>query len=75
MVAASAVSFLVLTFLFDVSSFPHVPYLLMVMVGLLAVVLSDQEDEPVPRAPAYRAVRDVSARPATRELAGVSKLS
>jgi hypothetical protein len=71
MVAASAVSFLVLTFLFDVSSFPHVPYLLMVMVGLLAVVLTDEEDEPVPRAPA-RAVPDVSARPATRELAGVS---
>jgi hypothetical protein len=72
MVAASAVSFLVLTFLFDVSSFPHVPYLLMVMVGLLAVVLSSEQDEPVPRPPA-RSVPVVSARARERELAGISR--
>ena len=45
-VAAAAVAFLVLAFLFDVSSFPHTPYILMSLAGLLAVMLSQPEEEP-----------------------------
>jgi hypothetical protein len=45
-VAAAAVGFLVLSFLFDVMAFPHVPYLLLTLAGLLAVVLRPAEDEP-----------------------------
>ncbi len=37
-VAAAATAFLVLSVLFDIMSFPHTPYLLMVLLGLLAVV-------------------------------------
>jgi hypothetical protein len=47
-VAAAAVGFLVLSFLFDVMAFPHVPYLLLTLAGLLAVVLRPAEDEAVP---------------------------
>jgi hypothetical protein len=36
-VAAAAVAYFVLMFLFDVSSFPHVPYILLSLAGLLAV--------------------------------------
>jgi hypothetical protein len=35
-VAAAAVAFLVLAFLFDLTSFPHTPYILMSLAGLLA---------------------------------------
>ena len=38
-VAAAAVGFLVLSTLFDVMSFPHVPYIFLYLAGLLAVVL------------------------------------
>lgn len=38
MVAAAAAAFLVLSALFDVMSFPHSPYILMTLAGLLAVV-------------------------------------
>jgi hypothetical protein len=45
-VAAAAVAYLVLAFLFDVSSFPHTPYILVSLAGLLAVMLSQPEEEP-----------------------------
>jgi hypothetical protein len=46
-VAAAAVAFFVLTFLFDVTSFPHDPYILMSLAGFLAVLISHrEEDEP-----------------------------
>lgn len=37
-VAAATAAFLVLSVLFDIMSFPHTPYLLMVLLGLFAVV-------------------------------------
>jgi hypothetical protein len=43
-VASSAVAFFVLAFLFDVTSFPHVPYILLSLAGLVAVAV--QPDEP-----------------------------
>ena len=57
-VVSSAVAFLVFTFLFDVTSFPHVPYILLALAGLLAVVLADDADEP----PLRRAVADHPVR-------------
>jgi hypothetical protein len=51
-VAAAAVAFLVLSFLFDVSAFPHTPYILMSLAGLLAVMLSEPAEEPR-RGPAH----------------------
>ncbi len=36
-VAAAAVAYFVLGFLFDISSFPHAPYILMFLAGMLAV--------------------------------------
>jgi hypothetical protein len=45
-VAASAIAFLVLAFLFDVSAFPHTPYILISLAGLLAVMLSQPAEEP-----------------------------
>jgi hypothetical protein len=38
-VAAAAVGFLVLSTLFDIMSFPHVPYIFLYLAGLLAVVV------------------------------------
>ena len=43
--AAAAVAFLVLSFLFDVMAFPHVPYLLLSLAGLLAAVVAPSESE------------------------------
>ncbi len=45
--AAAAVAFLVVSTLFDVMSFPHTPYLLLITAALLAVVVTtrDEEDE------------------------------
>jgi hypothetical protein len=37
--AAAAVAFLVVSFLFDTLSFPHVPYIFLSLAGLLAVVV------------------------------------
>ncbi len=67
MVGASAVAFLVLTFLFDVSSFPHVPYILLALAGLLAVVIS-RDDEPIPRAETHEAVPEAGTPAPPREL-------
>jgi len=43
-VAAAAVAFLVLAFLFDVTSFPHTPYILLSLAGLLAVVVGSPDE-------------------------------
>ena len=53
-VAAAAVAYMVLAFLFDVSSFPHTPYILMSLAGLLAVIVSPPEEEAAPPRPADR---------------------
>jgi hypothetical protein len=44
--AAASVSFLVMSFLFDVMSFPHCPYILLSMAGLLAVAARAPEEAP-----------------------------
>jgi len=44
--AATAVAFLVISTLFDVMSFPHCPYILLWMAGLLAVVVTNPAEEP-----------------------------
>jgi hypothetical protein len=46
--AATAVAFLVVSTLFDVMSFPHCPYILLWMAGLLAVVAAPQEEPEEP---------------------------
>ena len=49
-------AFLVLSTLFDVMSFPHVPYILLSLAGLLAVVVRGADEEPPPavrRAPEH----------------------
>ena len=50
--AATAVSFLVISTLFDVMSFPHCPYILLWMGGLLAVVVTNPAAEEPAAAPA-----------------------
>lgn len=45
-VASAAVAFFVLAFLFDVTSFPHVPYILLSLAGFLAAVLSAEPSSP-----------------------------
>ena len=44
-VAASTVAFIVLSFLFDVMVFPHTPYALLSLAGLLAVMLAAHDDD------------------------------
>jgi O-antigen ligase len=44
-IAAAAGAFLVLAVLFDVMSFPHTPYILMTLVGFLAVMVGAAKDE------------------------------
>jgi hypothetical protein len=56
---ASTVAYFVLCFLFDVSSFPHVPYILFSLAGLIAAGESGAERVT---APPGRAVRDVHRR-------------
>lgn len=43
--AAAAVAFLVVSTLFDVMSFPHTPYLLLITAALLAVVVTTRDDQ------------------------------
>ena len=50
--AATAVSFLVVSTLFDVMSFPHCPYILLWMGGLLAVVVTQPPPDEPASAPA-----------------------
>jgi O-antigen ligase len=50
--AATAVSFLVISTLFDVMSFPHCPYILLWMGGLLAVVVTQPPPDEPAAAPA-----------------------
>jgi hypothetical protein len=42
--AGATVSFLVMSFLFDVMSFPHCPYILLSLAGLLAAVVGAREE-------------------------------
>lgn len=51
-VAAAAVAFFVLAFLFDVTAFPHTPYILMSLAGFLAVIVRQPEHEAQERRPA-----------------------
>jgi hypothetical protein len=44
--AATAVAFFIVSTLFDVMSFPHCPYILLWMAGLLAVTVSPSSEEP-----------------------------
>lgn len=47
--APAAVAYLLLAFLFDVGSFPHAPYILMCIAGLLAAAIgARREPEPPP---------------------------
>jgi hypothetical protein len=48
--AAAAVSFLVMSTLFDVMAFPHATYIFLYMAGLVAVVVKHREACPEPRA-------------------------
>lgn len=76
-VAGAAIAFLVLAFLFDASSFPHTPYILMSLAGLLAVMVSQptEESRPAPRhvaeahpaIPRTRSPLEPLARPVGRE--------
>lgn len=51
-VAPAAIAYIVLCFLFDVDSFPHTPYILMSLAGLLAVRANDTSRRaPEPAAP------------------------
>jgi len=45
-IAAAAAAFLVLSALFDIMSFPHGPYILMIMLGLLAVLVAEEGRGP-----------------------------
>ena len=65
--AAAAVCYLVVSTLFDVLSFPHVPYIFLWTAALLAVVVSQPREAPEPEpapAPARRAVRTPEREPA-----------
>src|SRR5262249_29209573 len=66
-VAGAAAAYFVLCFLFDVSSFPHTPYILMSMAGLLAVIVS--EHVSVAETPRERALVRAAPPPAVIELA------
>jgi hypothetical protein len=46
--AAAGVCFIVISTLFDVMSFPHVPYIFLWMAGLLAVITTQPRPEPEP---------------------------
>ena len=46
--AAAGVCFIVVSTLFDVMSFPHVPYIFLWMAGLLAVITTQPRPEPEP---------------------------
>ena len=51
--AAAAIGFLVVSTLFDVMSFPHTPYLLLVTAGLLAAVVATERDDDAGKAGAW----------------------
>jgi len=48
--AAAAIAFLVVSVLFDVMSFPHTPYILLSLAGLLAVIVGRPDERPLARA-------------------------
>jgi len=51
-VAAAAGGFLVLSILFDLMSFPHAPYLFLVLAGFLAAILQGDRVRPAQQGPA-----------------------
>jgi hypothetical protein len=55
-VSSAAVAYLVLAFLFDVSSFPHTPYILMSLAGLLAVRAKQGDARVLRKRPAHARV-------------------
>ncbi|HEY4098295.1 MAG TPA: hypothetical protein VGM33_22415, partial [Baekduia sp.] len=74
-VGPAAIAYFVLCFLFDVDSFPHTPYILMSLAGLLAVRANDlpvrgRRRVAAARAPTRRREGD-HGRPAGRPLVGV----
>lgn len=63
--AAAAVCFLVVSMLFDVMSFPHVPYIFLWMAALLAVITTQPRQAPSPPPPvAARSVPEPEREPA-----------
>jgi hypothetical protein len=62
-IAAAAISYLVVEFLFDTSSFPHTPYVLMTLAGLLAVIVSRSDEAPARSLPRYTAAEDTPGSP------------
>lgn len=74
--AAAAVSFLVVSALFDVLSFPHAPYIFLYLAGFVAVIIEwrPERDEAKPErlhaAKERRVRRDAPARRPERHLAG-----
>jgi hypothetical protein len=74
-VAAAAIAFLVVSFLFDVMSFPHVPYILLSLAGLLAVIIARPDEAPratgrhLGRARGRRGAQSLTRRPAPRRTA------
>lgn len=61
-VAAAAVCFLVVSTLFDVMSFPHVPYVFLWMAALLAATVTPHDEQPPVDAP-----EQIVAAPPTRD--------
>jgi hypothetical protein len=45
-IVAATAAFLVLSALFDIMSFPHGPYLLMILFGFLAALVTEREEPP-----------------------------
>jgi hypothetical protein len=62
--AAAAMSFLVVSFLFDVLAFPHATYIFLYTAGLVAVVVKHREGRAIPGDPRRRVphLREVSSR-------------
>jgi hypothetical protein len=57
-------SFLVVSFLFDVLAFPHATYIFLYTAGLVAVVVKHREGRAIPGDPRRRVphLREVSSR-------------
>jgi O-antigen ligase/polysaccharide polymerase Wzy-like membrane protein len=66
-IAAGAAPFLVLSALFDIMSFPHAPYVLLTLAGLLAVIVRSERSQPAPArrvaTPAEEPIEDEPQRP------------
>ncbi|MGH2976453.1 MAG: O-antigen ligase family protein, partial [Solirubrobacterales bacterium] len=60
-IAAGAAPFLVLSALFDIMSFPHAPYILLTLAGLLAVIAGTASRSPAPADGGARRAHSVEA--------------